>query len=270
VEVTFPRFILAEVNTHRMLSRNSASSRAIPPEKIIERVAQDPFIPETFNARVKGMGVGNSVDPNRQDICRLAWLDSRNAAVAAAMKLIEQDIDKSRINRLLEPFMWHTAIISATDWENFFALRCPPGDEMDIEFPAQPEFQLTALAMRKAMRASEPVPIASGHWHLPLVGHRDRELFHDPEDLARISAGRCARISYGYSGIDEDPYKSLDRAFTLEESGHMSPFEHQAMATGEIGKYSGNFEGWEQYRKQIIGEENMVGLRERRDSWEDA
>jgi hypothetical protein len=58
MQVTFPRFILAEINTHRAFSRNSASSRAIPTEKIIEQVVTNPFIPETFNRRVKGMGVG--------------------------------------------------------------------------------------------------------------------------------------------------------------------------------------------------------------------
>jgi hypothetical protein len=38
LEVVMPRIVLAEFNTHRMLSRNSASSRAIPIEKMIRMV----------------------------------------------------------------------------------------------------------------------------------------------------------------------------------------------------------------------------------------
>ena len=41
----FPRIVLAEFNTHRMLSRNSASSRAIPFNKMLEMVKTNPFIP---------------------------------------------------------------------------------------------------------------------------------------------------------------------------------------------------------------------------------
>ena len=40
-ELTFPRVILAEFNTHRMISRNAASSRAIPTEKLIQRVLDE-------------------------------------------------------------------------------------------------------------------------------------------------------------------------------------------------------------------------------------
>lgn len=45
---TFPRIILAEVNTHRMLSKNTSSSRAIPFEKMVESVKNDPFIPYRY------------------------------------------------------------------------------------------------------------------------------------------------------------------------------------------------------------------------------
>ena len=43
--VVFPRFILAELNTHRMLSRNSASSRARPFQAMLNDVRKDPFVP---------------------------------------------------------------------------------------------------------------------------------------------------------------------------------------------------------------------------------
>src|SRR4029078_7904374 len=86
--------------------------------------------------------------------------------VNAAEMLAQLAVDKSRANRLLEPFMWHTAIISATEWETFSALR-------DNE-AAQPEFRLHAQKMRAVMDASEPQPLDYGWWHLPLG--KDQEL----------------------------------------------------------------------------------------------
>src|SRR3954469_8833727 len=83
-EITFPRFILAEVNTHRVFSRNSASSRAIPTEKNIQRVAEDPYVPETFNARVKGMGVGEAFDGEQAEAARNDWLEASADAIRHA------------------------------------------------------------------------------------------------------------------------------------------------------------------------------------------
>jgi hypothetical protein len=97
-EVEFPRFILAEVNTHRVLSRNSASSRAIPTEKIVERVLADPFVPD-FNKRVKGMGVGDPLNERDAKAARKSWLLARDDAVKAAKTLMRLDVDKSRVNR---------------------------------------------------------------------------------------------------------------------------------------------------------------------------
>lgn len=116
LEVTFPRFILAEVNTHRMFSRNSASSRAIPPEKQIERVMEHPFIPETFNTRVKGMGVGDALVGQDAAAAEETWLTARDNAVGAAEGLIALDCDKSRIDlaandaRARSPVSRHTAL----------------------------------------------------------------------------------------------------------------------------------------------------------------
>src|SRR6185369_7117160 len=53
--VTFPRIILAEKNTHRVFSRNSASSRAIPFPKMVKSVRENPFIPIAWQKDHKGM-----------------------------------------------------------------------------------------------------------------------------------------------------------------------------------------------------------------------
>lgn len=263
VEVTFPRFILAEVNTHRVFSRNSASSRAIPPERLIERVIEDPFIPETFNKRVKGMGVGEQLTGSAQIQSEASWLRARDMAVIYAKELITFNVDKSRVNRLLEPFLWHTAIISSTEWDNFFALRDHPD--------AQPEFQITAGVMLDAMRASNPELVNNDEWHLPLITPSERGACEEEainwEYMAMVSAGRCARVSFDKHGEYEPIADSHARARKLKESGHLSPFEHPATPVS-TDKGNGNFRGWKQLRKTIPYEENLVGHKEGRPAWD--
>ena len=45
LQLRMPKFILAEFNTHRVFSRSTASSRAIPTAKLIEMVRTNPLIP---------------------------------------------------------------------------------------------------------------------------------------------------------------------------------------------------------------------------------
>lgn len=257
LEATFPRFILAELNTHRMLSRNSASSRAIPTEKQIEKVMNDPFIPE-FNTRVTGMGVGEPLSPRENRRMQSKWLEAREAAVRAAEGFLH--VDKSRANRLLEPFMWHTAIVSATDWDNFYALRCHPA--------AQPEFRKIAEMMRDAMILSSPDKLDWDDWHLPLVDPvRDLNNPLDPADwqrqLAEASAGRCARVSYDKQHEDDTLDASRERWATLASFGHWSPGEHPAQCSEDYNEldyeYHGNFQGWRQLRKFYPGEAKFGG-----------
>jgi thymidylate synthase ThyX len=123
--VTFPRIVLAELNTHRMFSRNSASSRAIPFERMLKMVEEDPFIPIAWQKDHKGMQGTEYLTPGTVNYPQVMWLEARNEAVRNATNLSRTEVTKQLCNRLLEPFMWHTAIITATEWENFFSLRCP-------------------------------------------------------------------------------------------------------------------------------------------------
>lgn len=269
VQVRFPRFILAEVNTHRMLSRNSASSRAIPTERIIEQVEKDPFVPQTFNKRVKGMGVGDALSPDQQERAEDLWRMACTEAIETSRCLMEIDsegLDKSRVNRLLEPFMWHTAIISATEWDNFFALRDHPA--------AQPEFRILAQLMLIKMRTSEPFRIKENEerWHLPLVTPAEIHE-HEPTEpnwkyWAMVSAGRCARVSFDRAGQYEDPEDSYKRAEMLLKNGHLSPLEHPAVPLASL-EWSGNFWGWMQLRKMTPHESNLVGHLEHRARWDE-
>jgi thymidylate synthase ThyX len=206
--VTMPRIILAEFNTHRMFSRNSASSRAIPFEKMVKMVKsveENPFVPIAWQKDHKGMqGTEYFTDENKEVLLRRGeWLKAKKAAINCALRLHTQDVTKQLCNRLLEPFMWHTVIVTATEWENFFALRCPryqfKGSDRifrsrrdvlefvsdDPEYyenlsslsilewlkmnKGQAEIHMMALAeaMWDAYNESTPKELRTGEWHIP-------------------------------------------------------------------------------------------------------
>lgn len=255
MEVTLPRIVLAELNTHRVFSRNSASSRAIPIAKMIERVQTDPFIPVWWGKNQKGMQAAEELDDIGKDAARFHWLEARDNAVLSVQNLQDIDVHKQIANRLLEPWLWHTVIITSTEWENFYALR--------THRDAQPEFKKAADMMldlyeQLAHRAQRLGP---GEWHLPLVPDY-AELWsvgYTALDVARISCARCARVSYLTHDGKRDPKADLELATRLSTSGHMSPFEHAARVQGNdipdamygASNFSGN---WLQYRKLLAGE----------------
>jgi len=250
-QVTFPRIVLAEVNTHKMLSKNSASSRAIPVPKRIAAVEADPFVPDAFGQNKPGMQHEHVLEGDDDEHARRIWARSRQSARADATELSAIGVHKQLANRLLEPHSWHTAIISGTDWANYFGLRCHTA--------AQGEFRKAAELMREAMRRSRPHLLRPGEWHLPLVPELDGEVISRADarrdrgtawwlDWVKISSGRCARVSYlthdGVRDIDKD----VELADSLVTNGHLSPTEHQArpMAKRELAltaAYDVTFDG---------------------------
>lgn len=245
-QLSFPRFILAEVATHRMLSMSSASSRAIPVAKQLSRVLNDPFIPESWPTEQKGMSGGEPLIGEDVEIARSNWLGARDDAVDAARNLVADGVHKSLVNRLLEPFQFHTVLLTGTEWSNFFALRTAEN--------AQPEFRKIALMMKELYHEYEPDPLEYGDWHLPLI--HETEFTEDWDYWKKISVGRCARVSY----LTHDGRRDLDAdimlADTLMKNGHMKPYEHVARPLDaiEIENYChwlGNFRGWHQYRADI-------------------
>ena len=125
--LTFPRFILAELNTHRLFSRNSASSRAIPFKKMVQMAKEDPVIPIAWQAEHKGMQGSNYLEYEEDnEVLKRNWLHARDYAVQFSTRLNEDhNVTKQLCNRLLEPFMWHTVLVTSSEWENFFDLRTP-------------------------------------------------------------------------------------------------------------------------------------------------
>ncbi len=248
MEVEFPRFILAEMNTHRMFSRNYASSRAIPVSRRIEMVRQDPVIPMAFGKNRPGMQATEEADDPKA--AESVWVNAIQDAIYWAKELADLGVHKQLANRILEPFTYVTGIITATSWGNFFALRCHPD--------AQPEMRHIAEMMRDAYYASTPEAKAWGQWHVPLVdfpGQPNVDLTDN--EAVRCSVARCARVSYNnHDGTAPDVLKDLELHDRLLASGHMSPFEHQARPSRFFSGnfFSGNFYGWEQYRKTLPGE----------------
>jgi thymidylate synthase ThyX len=283
LEATFPRFILAEFNTHRVFSRNSASSRAIPVAKQLRRILDDPYVPIEFGSNQPGMQAGAPLQGAALEAAEAEWLRSRDDAVRRVLGLMTNpeivaghedlrscldvaeaarknppdewlNVHKQVANRLLEPFMWHTVIVSSTTWENFWNLRRHPD--------AQPEIRLIATKMQEAINASEPSRLAADEWHLPLIGDADREEAASHEELIKVSVGRCARVSYLTHAGTRDLAADVTLYERLLESGHMSPMEHVArpMTSAELeaGEWSGNFLGWLAHRKLIPGEANPL------------
>jgi thymidylate synthase ThyX len=229
------------MNTHRDFSRNSASSRAIPVTKIIERVLKDPVIPY-FGENKPGMQDQGPITGQELEEVTKHWLDARDRAVDQAENLRFLNVHKQVTNRLLEPFMWHTAIISSTRWNNFFTQRCHPD--------AQPEMQTIAKMMLAAMKASTPAQLGEGNWHLPYITEQDVEEY-PVSLLLQLSTARCARVSYLSHDGSHDPEADLVLFKRLLAGNHWSPFEHVAQAVNESypGEY-GNFDsGWMQFRK---------------------
>ncbi len=240
LEVTFPRFVLAEFNTHRLFSRNSASSRAVPTSKLIERVERDPVLPLEWGRNKAGMSASELLSTQETQAANCVWLQARDDAVARARRLLELNVHKQELNRLLEPFLWHTVIVTATQWENFFELRCAPN--------AQPEIRQAALCMRDAIATSHPGSVALGGWHTPLLDPDEIDL--DLEVRKRVSAARCARVSYLTHQGRREIEKDLELYERLRSDRHLSPFEHVATPAGDV-EFHANFRGWIQMRAEV-------------------
>lgn len=280
--VTMPRIILAEFNTHRMFSRNSASSRAIPFNKMVESVIANPFIPIAWQKDHKGMQGNEYFNEEDSKINVDRWLFARDRAVDSAISLNVRKVTKQLANRMIEPFMWHTVIISATEFSNFFELRCPKysnrenktyrswrditQDYLDLEQDAsiltrlslnkgQAEIHMMALAeaMWDAYNESTPKQLKAGEWHIPFGDDIKPETYEGYRDWSeraiKIATARCAQVSYtviGEEGKPLDYAKLIALHDRLAKSGHWSPFEHCAKVMPQylLGEGSSEHSKW--------------------------
>lgn len=252
MELVMHRFVLAEFNTHRRFSRNSASSRAIPVAKQLERVRTSPAIPLSWPAEQKGMQGGDEIAATAK--AEEEWLNARDWAVEAAEELAGTGVHKSIVNRLLEPFMWHTVVVTSVEWDNFFHQRCSP--------LAQPEIQAVAYAMRDALEDSKPRSMEPGQFHMPyLDGETIAEVTSMEPDgndvLTKVSAARCARVSYLTQDGVRDYEKDLElyERLVTADPAHWSPLEHVCRPPeAHEGRVPGNLAPFVQLRHIVSGE----------------
>lgn len=245
MQLTYPRFIHAEFMTHRVFSRNASSSRAIPVAKMIEQVRTNPAMPIHWGKNQPGMQASAEFEGQELETMMRAWQQAAREAAATAEFMEKHGLHKQVANRILEPFQYMHVIVTATEWENFFALRAHPD--------AQPEIHALAIVMKTAMEQSTPRWIDPDEWHLPYVTYEER-LNHPTELLLKISGARCARVSYlTHDGLTPEIEKDLALYDRLVGGVplHASPIEHQAtpMQTGDM--WSGNFKGWLQHRQLV-------------------
>jgi thymidylate synthase ThyX len=245
----YPRFIHSELLTHRVFSKNSASSRAIPIEKMIQKVIDDPAMPIHWSKNQKGMTQSEELDREAQFAAKIAWLSGRDHAVEVARQLASRGMHKAVTNRVLEPYLHMKVILTATEFDNFFKQRCHPD--------AQPEIQALAVAMREALAASTPIlRRAEGSdwsgWHLPMVSEEelsDTSEINGYRNLVR-SAARCARVSYDKVDGGESTFENDLRIFKQlgqSEPFHYSPFEHAAYPSLDDNFFF-NLKGWQSLR----------------------
>jgi thymidylate synthase ThyX len=250
MEMTYPRFVHAEHLRHRMFSFNVASSRAIPVEKMIEQVEKNPVVPIHWGKAQKGMQAYEVLNEQDAGDAKYHWVLAGLEAVHRAKAMLSLGLHKQIINRLLEPWMWCTVICTGNQgaWNNFWALRCHP--------EAEPHMQKIAELSTEAANASETDRLFEGDWHLPLIGF-DGDDQLSASDAVKVSAGRCARVSYLTHDGRRDVQADIDLCDRLVTSKHFSPTEHQARCWEGLtdSSASGNLgTGWVQFRKTLHGE----------------
>lgn len=259
LELEYPRFIHAEFMTHRQFSRNASSSRAIPINKMIEQVTTNHAKPIHWGLNQAGM---QATDEQANTTLAInAWIDARNDAIMHAKKLQDLGLHKQIVNRVLEPYQMIKVLVTATNFDNFFALR--------LHKDAQPEIQELARVMYDAIHTSVPVLLHDGDWHTPYYdkGYWTKDSIDDLETALKISCSCAAQVSY--RKLDD----SLEKALAIydklvaSEPVHASAFEHCATPLSRETQdgvthiridgipCSGNFERWVQYRQLIKNHE---------------
>jgi thymidylate synthase ThyX len=287
--LTYPRFIHSEFMTHRMLSRNAASTRAIPTKKIIGSIVDNPAMPVFWGKNQSGMQAVEELDNivrerreyfeggadygitakfTEKELAEHLWLLGRGDAIHYVEQLLDLGLHKQIAGRLLEPWFNITVLVSGTEWENFFALRAHKD--------AQPEFRVLAEMMLEEYNKSLPeIKNPCGlnldvlqdsncdheiytfkfqkDWHIPFGDKMPKELTQFQQ--LKIAIARAARLSYltfdGEANIQKD-FEIYDKLLSSQPL-HTSPAEHPAFPIKE-SKFVGNFKGWYPFRKLLPNE----------------
>jgi hypothetical protein len=261
-EWEYPRFIHAEVLTHRVLSKNAGSSRAVPVVSMIE-LARDKMIVPEFKYNQSGMQPAGLLAPDDMDKAKSIWRNCAGVCIEAVQELNALKVHKQWANRMLEWFSPIKIVATATDWDNFLWLR--------NDFEAQDEIEILASMVELQLSKVEPFFVPLGHAHVPYVDRVrddeggviysvDGEIITRPQALI-VSSSVCAQMSYRKADKTLVKAKDLYGKFMEGRRIHASPFEHQALVTDQGythttkngDDYSANLRGWTQFRHLIEG-----------------
>ena len=252
--MTFPNIVHQEMVRHRAFSFSVGSNRAIPVQRLIKKVHDDPFIPERFPENGKGMTPkgyyekGSEKESGAYDV----WTETMHEALIQAAKLEEIGVHKSIANRLLGPFQWVTMVVTGDyrAWRNFFLLRSHPDAQYEMQ-------RISDMALALYMENEED-KVKPGGWHIPFLSESIRGMGNDLH--LKLSVARCARTSYlTHDGVYDlaDDERLHDQLLT-HEPPHAGPFEHQALAL-PVSFKSANYQGWRSYRNFLEEAGKMIG-----------
>lgn len=261
-ELEYPRIVHSELMTHKILSKSSASSRAIPILTMIKAVWNNPAAPVSWGKNQAGMSAREDLTGWRLSAAKIVWNLASKVNCLFSFTLAKIGAHKQIANRLTEASSFIKVLVTGTNFENWYKLR----DHKD----ADPTIRQLAANMRAAHQASTPKLLKFGQWHLPYI--EDDCLAFDITSKLKLSSSLCAQTSYRKA--DE----SLDKAYRIydklvdSEPAHFSPMEHQATPLydessvlfthkDKLGRlWSGNFCGWGQYRQQIQHEKKLEAM----------
>lgn len=253
-EIEYPRFIHSELMTHRMLSKNSSSSRAIPIAKMLDQIENNMATPLYWGKAKSGMQATEEILEFEKVKSKANWKRSFNYVKERVSDMSKDGLHKQVPNRLLEPFQMMKVVITGTEWDNFFNLRIHPD--------AQPEILMLAYKMYKAMNDFPPQKLKSGEWHLPYVNigwnvSGDISYFNDDfdllslEDAIKLSAASCAAVSYRTESMTLEKADKIFDMLIKAEVLHSSPFEH--LATPIVFKESNEISNVFEYLDKVEG-----------------
>lgn len=274
-ELDYHRYIHAEFLTHRLFSRNSSSSRAVPVRVMLEHITNNPAIPTYWGANQAGMSAKEELKGKFLEDAKFAWTKAIHQSVASSQEMSDCGLHKQIANRPTEWAQIMKTVVTMTEDANWFWLR----DHKD----AQPEIALLARAMMEAKESSQPMQLRAGDLHVPYVQRRQDENGQvsystdnfkttlDKQTALVISASCCAQVSYRKSDDSLEKAKMVYDRLILSEPVHASPIEHQAtpMEKAHIDAtsgqwqegithvdrkgqfWSGNFRGWIQQRQLV-------------------
>lgn len=277
-ELVYPRIVHSELMTHRLFSRNSASSRAIPVKAMLELIEKDPAMPSHWGKNQAGMQADEELDDTNKAAAKGLWLEACKQAVSVAKVMADIGVHKQVINRITEPFQHMKVVLTATEFNNWWYLR----DHKD----ADPTIRELAVAMRKEYMLSLPEELNAGLWHMPYVksslekgrGLQMNQTFYDEDNVVisleqalKISVSCCAQVSYRKQDTSLDKAEKIYQRLIESKPCHASPTEHQAQSVynrawdlSELAEgithqdregvdWSGNFREWVQYRQILTG-----------------